>query len=202
VSYQRKDARYRQAKAEGFRARSAYKLIELDRRFRLLRPGAAVVDIGAWPGGWMQVAAERVGSHGRVVGIDLVPVDPLPASHTSTVVGDVGDPAVLDAALERLGRPADVVLSDAAPKLSGVRARDEAACESLGDAVLAALPRLLARDGALVTKTFMGAGHDDLMRRLRDRFDRVRLVRPESSRQGSAECYLVATGFHVTAPCG
>jgi 23S rRNA (uridine2552-2'-O)-methyltransferase len=202
VSYQRKDARYRQAKAEGFRARSAYKLIELDRRFRLLRPGAAVVDIGAWPGGWMQVAAERVGSLGRVVGIDLVPIDPLPASHTSTLVGDVGDPSVLEAALERLGRPADLVLSDAAPKLSGVRARDEAACESLGDAVLAALPRLLARGGILVMKAFMGAGHEDLLKRLRAQFDRVRVVRPEASRQGSAECYLVAAGFHATRRCG
>jgi len=195
VSYQRKDARYRQAKAEGFRARSAYKLIELDRRFRLLRPGAAVVDIGAWPGGWMQVAAERVGSLGRVVGIDVVPLDPLPEVHASTMIGDVGDPSVLTAVLDRLGRPADVVLSDAAPKLSGVRARDEAACESLGGAVLDALPRLLARGGVFVMKTFMGSGHDDLMKRLREQFDRVRLVRPDTSRQGSAECYLVATGF-------
>lgn len=197
MSYQRKDARYRQAKAEGFRARSAYKLIELDRRFRLLRPGAAVVDVGAWPGGWMQVAAERVGSLGRVVGIDLVPVDPLPASHTSTLVGDVGDPSVQTAALAHLGRPADVILSDAAPKLSGVRARDEAACEALGDAVLAALPRLLAPGGTLVMKTFMGAGHDELMKRLRDRFEGAKLVRPEASRQGSAECYLVATGLRT-----
>jgi 23S rRNA (uridine2552-2'-O)-methyltransferase len=202
VSYQRKDARYRQAKAEGFRARSAYKLIELDRRFRLLRPGAAVVDVGAWPGGWMQVAAERVGSLGRVVGIDLVPVDPLPSSHTSTLVGDVGDPSVQAEALARLGRPADVVLSDAAPKLSGVRARDEAACEALGDAVLAALPRLLAPGGTLVMKTFMGVGHNELMKRLRDRFEGAKLVRPGASRQGSAECYLVATGFRATEPCG
>jgi len=202
VSYQRKDARYRQAKAEGFRARSAYKLIELDRRFRLLRPGAAVVDIGAWPGGWMQVAAERVGSLGRVVGIDLVPVDPLPEAHASTLVGDVSDPSVLAAVLDQLGRRADVVLSDAAPKLSGVRARDEAACESLGGAVLDAVRQLLAKGGVLVMKTFMGSGHDELLRRLREQFEQVRLARPETSRQGSAECYLVAAGFHAQSRCG
>jgi 23S rRNA (uridine2552-2'-O)-methyltransferase len=194
VSYQRKDARYRQAKAEGYRARSAYKLLELDRRFRLLRPGASVVDLGAWPGGWLQVAADRVGLRGRVVGIDLVAIDPLPQPQVETLVGDVSDPATIARLRERLGRAADVVLSDAAPKLTGIRARDEAQCKALGDAILAALSPLLGAGGTLVMKAFMGS-ENDMRMRLRAGFERTQLVRPSSSRQGSSECYLVAMGF-------
>ena len=142
----------------------------------------------------MQVAADRVGTHGRVVGVDLVPMEPLAQTNATAVVGDLGDPAVLAAVLEQLGRAADVLLSDAAPKLSGVRARDEAQCETLAGAILDAIPKLLAPGGALVMKTFMGAGLDDVRRRLRADFQRVQLVRPASSRSGSSECYLIALG--------
>ena len=176
-------------------------MIELDRRFRLLRPGAAVVDLGAWPGGWMQVAAERVGPKGRVVGIDLVPIDPLPQPQATTLVGDLSDPAVIAASRERLGRAANVVLSDAAPKLSGVRARDEAQCEAVSAAILEALPSLLAERGAFVMKTFMRTGVDELQKRLARTFERVQLVRPAASRQGSSECYIVALG-HRQVPIG
>lgn len=143
----------------------------------------------------MQVAAERVGPTGRVVGVDLVPVDPLPQPQARSVVGDLGDPAVLAAVREHLGRPADIVLSDAAPKLSGIRARDEARCETLAASVLEALPRLLGERGALVMKTFMGSGVEEFQKSLRRNFERVQLVRPAASRQGSAECYLVGLGY-------
>lgn len=140
----------------------------------------------------MQVAADRVGPQGCVVGVDLVPIDPLPQPHATTLVGDLSDPAVIAASRERLGRAADLVLSDAAPKLSGVRARDEAQCEALATAILDALPTLLAERGAFVMKTFMNAGVDEVQKRLRRTFERVQLVRPSSSRQGSSECYIVA----------
>ena len=140
----------------------------------------------------MQVAAERVGRQGRVVGVDLVAVEPLAQSHATALVGDLGDPDVLAAVLEQLGRPADVVLSDAAPKLSGVRARDEAQCEALTAAILEAIPKLLAPGGAAVMKTFMGAGLEAVRRRLGTDFQRVQLVRPASTRSGSSEYYLVA----------
>jgi 23S rRNA (uridine2552-2'-O)-methyltransferase len=174
-------------------------LIELDRRFRLLKPGAAVADLGAWPGGWTQVAAERVGPTGRVVGIDLVPIDPLPQPQASTLVGDLSDPAAIVATRERLGRAADVVLSDAAPKLSGVRARDEVQCEALAGAILEALPSLLGERGAFVMKTFMNTGVENIQKQLRHNFERVQLVRPSASRQGSSECYLVALS-HRSSP--
>jgi len=199
VAYLRKDARYRQAKKAGYRARSAYKLIELDDKFHLLRPGAAVADIGAWPGGWMQVASERVGPRGRVVGIDVVPIDPLSAPNASTIVGDVSDSDVIEALRTSLGRPADVVLSDAAPKLTGVRARDEARSEDVVVAVVSALPRLLDRGGSFVTKTFMSPGEKALVDDLRHAFARVRPVRLESTRHGSSESYLVALDYHGPA---
>src|SRR5438477_13171047 len=127
MTYRRKDVHYRRARAAGYRARSAYKLLELDARFRLLHAGDRVVDLGAWPGAWLQVAHERVGLGGRVVGVDVVRVDPFPAANVALVTGDVREAATLDEVRARLdGTPADVVLSDLAPKLSGVRATDEA----------------------------------------------------------------------------
>ena len=125
MTYQRKDAHYRRARAEGYRARSVYKLAELDRRYRILRRGDAVVDLGAWPGGWLQLAHKRVGSEGRVVGVDLAAIQKLPVPNVELVLGDVRAPGTGDAILEGLGRRADVVLSDLAPKLTGIRATDE-----------------------------------------------------------------------------
>src|SRR5256712_5525195 len=125
MPYRRKDAYHRRARAAGYRARSAYKLSQLDSRFRLLRRGDVVVDLGAWPGGWLQVALEAVGPHGRVVGVDLVAVDPLPASNLRLVSGDVRDPSTWRALLEHLGRPADGVPSDLRPKPTRIPAADD-----------------------------------------------------------------------------
>jgi 23S rRNA (uridine2552-2'-O)-methyltransferase len=131
----------------------------------------------------------------------LVPIDPLPHPQVSTLVGNVSDSTVLAAARELLGRPADVVLSDAAPKLSGVRARDEAACEELAAAVLEAVPQLLAAGGTFVMKTFMGPWVEVVRGRLRGSFGRVQLVRPASSRQGSSESYVVALEYAPRSGC-
>src|SRR6267142_2460068 len=116
MTYRRKDAHYRRARAAGYRARSAYKLIELDERFRILQPGDYAIDLGAWPGGWLQVIVDRIGAEGRVVGVDTVPITPLPAPNVHLLTGDVRVPATATAVLEALGRPADVVVSDLAPK--------------------------------------------------------------------------------------
>jgi 23S rRNA (uridine2552-2'-O)-methyltransferase len=195
VTYRRKDAHYRRARAEGYRARSVYKLAELDRRYRILRRGDAVVDLGAWPGAWAQLAAERVGREGRIVAVDLVALDRLPAPNVALLVGDVRDLATADAVLERLGRPADVVLSDVAPKLTGIRATDEARIEELNAATLQLLPRILARDGRLVLKTFMSPGFAASLAAARGRFAEVRTTRPEATRRGSSELYLVGMRF-------
>ena len=195
MTYRPKDSYHRRARAAGYRARSAYKLIELADRFRLLRRGDHVVDLGAWPGGWLQVAVERIGADGRAVGVDVVPIDPLPAANVDSMSGDVRDPAVVRAVRERLGRAADLVLSDLAPKLTGVAATDEARQSELSTAVLAALPDLLRPHGRLVMKVFMGPDQPALLARLQTLFDEVRTTRAEATRRGSAELYAVCTGY-------
>jgi 23S rRNA (uridine2552-2'-O)-methyltransferase len=203
VTYQRKDAHYRRAKAEGLRARSAFKLAELDDRYRLLRKGDRVVDLGAWPGGWLQIALERIGARGRLVGIDLVPIEPLPARNVDLMVADVRDPDVRGRIADLLGGLADVVLSDVAPKLTGVRDVDDARCAEAFAAVVAALPGLLRPGGRALVKIFMGAGYRENLSRLRALFEDVASTRPEASRRGSAELYAIARGFRGTSPaCG
>ena len=195
MTYERKDAHYRRARAEGYRARSVYKLAELDRRWRLLRRGDAVIDLGAWPGAWLQLARERVGAEGRVVGVDLAKIEKLPAPNVALVVGDVREPATADAILERLGRQADVVLSDLAPKLTGIRATDEARSQELNETTLGLLPRLLAPGGRFAMKTFMSGDFEATLRATRARFDDVKTTRPDATRRGSSELYLLGLGF-------
>jgi 23S rRNA (uridine2552-2'-O)-methyltransferase len=197
VTYQRKDAHYRRARAEGYRARSVYKLAELDRRYRLLRKGDVVVDLGAWPGAWLQLALERIGPGGRVVGVDLAAIEKLPAPNVALVVGDLHDPATAEAIVERLGRPADVVLSDLAPKLTGIRATDDARAQALNETTLALLPRLLAPSGRFVMKTFMSGGFEAILAATRAFFAEVRTTRPEATRRGSAELYVLGLGFRA-----
>jgi len=197
VTYERKDAHYRRARAEGYRARSVYKLTELDRRWRLLRRGDAVIDLGAWPGAWLQLARERVGAEGRVVGVDLAKIEKLPAPNVAVVVGDVREPATAEAILERLGRPADVVLSDLAPKLTGIRATDEARSQELNETTLTLLPRLLAPGGRFVMKTFMSGDFEATLRAARALFDEVKTTRPDATRRGSSELYVIALGFRA-----
>jgi 23S rRNA (uridine2552-2'-O)-methyltransferase len=193
--YRRKDPYYRRARTEGYRARSAYKLAELSDRFRLLRRGDLVVDLGAWPGGWLQVALERVGPEGAVFGVDAVEVEPLSARNVHLVTGDVRDPATVRELGRRIGRPADIVLSDMAPKLTGVGGTDEARCAELVDAVAAALPTLLRPGGLVLTKVFMGPGYEAALRTLRGLFAEVRVTRPEATRHGSAELYAFGRGY-------
>ena len=195
MTYERKDAHFRRAKAQGLRARSAFKLAELDDRYRLLRRGHRVVDLGAWPGGWVQVAAERIGPTGRIVAVDLVRLDPLPFAHVVLVTGDVRDPAVVLSLQDAMGGLADVVLSDLAPKLTGVRSTDEARCAEIVETILGALPRLLRPGGATLVKLFMGPQYQEVLAQFRSAFLEVKTTRPEASRRASAELYVIAKGF-------
>lgn len=194
--YERKDSYYARAKRAGRRSRAAYKLEELNRQFRLLGRGARVLDLGAWPGGWLQVAAEAVGPQGRVVGIDLVPIEPLP-NHPQVALlkGDLNDPGMAAKLRECLGGQADVVMSDMAPKLSGVRDRDVAAAQRLAEIALAIALSLLRPGGDLLLKLFMSDEVSGFLARLRLSFDEVRTTRPEATRKGSAEIYALARGL-------
>lgn len=196
MAYQRKDRFHQRARREGLRSRAAYKLQEIQRRHRLLRAGSRVVDLGCWPGGWLQVAAAAVGPEGRVVGVDLAAVEPsLDLANAFAIEGDFSDPAVVERLRELLGGPAHVVLSDAAPKLTGVRATDRAREEAVLEAVESVLPRLLAPGGSLLVKLLDCPEAVAFEKRTRSRFREARQIRPEASRAGSTERYLLARGY-------
>ena len=179
------------AQQEGYRSRAVYKLAEIDRRDRLLRPGLRVVDLGAAPGGWSQYAAEKVGAAGRVVGSDILAMEPIPG--VEIVTGDFREDTVLLAILERLGgEPADLVLSDIAPNLSGMDAVDQPRAMHLCELALDLAVRVLKPNGAFLVKVFQGQGSDDFLRELKQRFRRVTIRKPEASRGRSREVYVLA----------
>jgi len=199
--YERKDRFHQRAKREGYRSRAAYKLLELQRSQRLLRPGQRVVDLGCWPGGWLQVAAAAVGPSGRVVGLDLADTQPLAATPQAVALrGDLSDPDTLRAVRDALGGAADAVLCDAAPKLTGVRATDRAREGALLEAIEAALPALLRPGGTLLVKILEGPEAREAVRRLGARFERTRTLRPRASRKGTTERYLLAQGWRAEVP--
>ena len=194
--YQRKDHFHQRAKREGFRSRAAYKLTEIQASHRLLRPGQRVADLGCWPGGWLQVAAEVVGASGRVVGVDIAALEPgIENENVIALSADLLDPGTAPAILAVLGGRADVVLCDAAPKLTGVRATDRAREEALLEGIAALLPELLVRGGALVLKILECPEAQAVERRLRADFDTARVAKPQATRKGSAERYLIARGY-------
>jgi 23S rRNA (uridine2552-2'-O)-methyltransferase len=196
VSYNRKDAFHQRAKREGFRSRAAYKLEEIQRTRRLLRKGQRVLDLGCWPGGWLQVASSIVGERGRVVGIDCAEVSPPFAEpQIETLVGDLGEAETAAALLRALGGPAHVVLSDAAPKTTGVRATDRAREEALLLAVSNLVPDVLAEQGDLLMKLLDCPEAQQVRESLRPRFESCKVFSVRASRKGSAERYLLARGF-------
>jgi 23S rRNA (uridine2552-2'-O)-methyltransferase len=193
---QRHDAAYRQAKQEGFAARAVYKLRELDKRFRLLGPGKRVLDLGCWPGSWLQYAAEKVGSEGLVVGIDLRPVDVSLPPWVETVTGDV-EHLDLQRVIERWGE-FDVVLSDMAPQTSGDKATDQWRSEALFEQAHGLATRLLRPGGHFAGKVFQGGRFPELLAALRAEFQEARAFRAPSSRKSSTEQYLVGRGLRAS----
>lgn len=193
------DPYVQRSKREGYRSRSAYKLMEIDDRDRLLAAGQVVVDLGAAPGGWSQVAARRVGPSGRVVAIDLLPMDPV--SGVTFVQADFGTRKGLDAVEAALGaRRADVVLSDMAPNLSGIAVSDQARSMSLAELARDFALLHLKSEGALLVKIFQGAGYDEYLKSLRSAFRKVVVRKPAASRDESAEQYLLARGLKNSGP--
>ncbi len=195
-SYERKDHFYRRAQHEGFRSRAAYKLEEIQTKHRLLRRGQRAIDLGCWPGGWLQVAASVVGPTGRVVGVDVAAVEPpIKNKNVIALCGDLTDPGLATRLIEALGGRADVLLSDAAPKLTGVRATDRVREEAVLEAVEGLLPELLRAGGSLLLKVLEGPEAQVVERRIRGAFERARPLRPAATRRGSAERYLLARGY-------
>jgi len=188
------DTWVKRSQADGYRSRASYKLIELDSKDRLFRPGQIVVDLGAAPGGWSQVAADRVGERGVVIASDILPMDPI--AGVSFVQGDFTEQSVLDSLLELLGdRRADVVISDMAPNMSGMAAVDIPKAMALIELALDMSRQVLAPGGMLVTKVFQGEGFEALLMAMRQSFSSVVSRKPDSSRARSREIYQVCKGF-------
>jgi 23S rRNA (uridine2552-2'-O)-methyltransferase len=187
------DPYVQRSKKEGLRARSAYKLAEIDQRDKLLKPGMVVVDLGAAPGGWSQVAAKKVGAQGLVVAIDLIAMEPIEGVRVlqDDFTSARGEQAVKEALA---GRKADVVLSDMAPNISGISVRDQALAFTLAEAARDFAVLHLKPEGVLLVKVFQGAGYDEYLRSLRHAFAKVVTRKPGASRDESTEQFLLARG--------
>jgi len=190
------DPYVRAAKDQGLRSRAAFKLLELDDRFHLLRPGLHVLDLGAAPGGWTQVAVRR--GVASVIAVDLLPVDPVPGA--TILEGDFTDPAVQARLGERLDGKADLVLSDMAPNTTGHAATDHLRIMALAELALDFALDMLAPGGAFVAKVFQGGSERTMLDRMKRHFAQVRHAKPPASRKESSELYVVATGFRAAKP--
>jgi len=192
--YQPHDQFYRKARAHGLPSRAAFKLEELIMRFKLIRSGTRIVDLGCAPGGWLTVLAHAAGPAGHVVGVDLVQCA-VTGVNVSTIVGDIEDDTLRIEVTARLGGPADLVTSDVAPKLSGIVDRDQARSHDLLAAGLKFARGVLKPGGTMIAKLFMGTGFAESISLFRTAFDKVDLTRTKATRPGSAELYVVARSF-------
>jgi 23S rRNA (uridine2552-2'-O)-methyltransferase len=190
----RDDPYVQQAQREGYRSRACYKLLELQEKDHLIRPGMTVVDLGSAPGGWSQVAADLVGHKGRVVASDILHMDNL--AGVEFIQGDFTEDDVFDLILAAIGgEPVDLVVSDMAPNMSGVTAVDQPRSMYLVELALDMARKVLAPGGSFAAKVFQGEGFDEFFRDTRDSFDKVMTRKPKASRPRSREVYLVARGY-------
>ena len=181
---------------EGYRSRAVYKLIELNDKAQFLKPGQTVVDLGAAPGGWLQVASKIVGEKGKVIGLDLLPIDPLP--EVQTIQGDFREEEILKQLQNLLhGAKVDLVLSDMAPNMSGMAAVDQPRAMYLCELALDFAVEHLKPGGWLVAKVFQGEGFEEFLKQVRQHFSRVSMKKPKASRPKSREMYLVAGNFKL-----
>ena len=187
------DPYVRAAKQEGFRSRAAFKLVELDDKYRFLKKGARVLDLGAAPGGWSQVAAKRVGERGRIVAADILEIEPL--AGVIVLQCDLLDPETPERLKAALDGPADIVLTDMAAATTGHRATDHLRTVALFEAALDVAEDVLKPGGVFVGKVFQGGASGELLARVKKLFREVKHVKPPASRAESVELYLVATGF-------
>ena len=191
-----KDPYVRKARSEGYRSRAAYKLIEADARDRFLVPGARVVDLGAAPGGWSQVAMQRVAPGGKVIAVDLLEIAPI--SRLTVLRGDCREPGIQAQLAQALGGvKADVVLSDMSPNISGIASADQARAAELVRMAIGFCRAQLKREGAFLVKVFQGEEFSRVLQEMKHVFREVRTLKPAASREESRETYLLARGLQV-----
>lgn len=188
------DPYVKRAQKEGYRSRASYKLLELNEKDKLIRPGMLVMDLGAAPGGWSQVAGRLVGDRGRVLATDILPMDSL--ENVDFIQGDFTEEPVFNQILAALdGRRPDLIISDMAPNLSGIEAADQASSMYLVELALDMARQVLKPGGAFVAKVFQGEGSDQYLKEVRSSFEKVAIRKPGASRPRSREIYVVAKGF-------
>jgi 23S rRNA (uridine2552-2'-O)-methyltransferase len=182
------------AKQDGYRSRASYKLLELNEKDRLFHPGMTVVDLGAAPGGWSQIAIEKAGDNGVVIASDILEMEPI--AGVTFIQGDFTEDAVYDQIMASIGdRPVDLVISDMAPNMSGMSAIDQPRAMHLVELALDLAERTLKKDGVFLAKVFQGEGFDQYLKQIRENFKTVITRKPEASRARSREVYLLAKGF-------
>lgn len=197
LSERRQEHYYRLAKKLDYRSRASFKLIQIDERFNIFEEGDAVVDLGASPGGWLQVAKECVGD-GVVIGVDLRHIRPLDG--VVTIIGDITSPDTMERLLNEIGGKADVILSDMAPNIGGHYSTDHARSVHLCTYAIAVAERILKRDGRMVMKVFMGDMFGSLRKEMEERFQSVKVHSPDATRETSSEVYVIAKGFKALPP--
>jgi len=193
VQERKRDYYYRKAKEEKYRSRAAYKLFEAIERYRFIKNGDVVVDLGAAPGGWVQASRKIVGSKGFVLGVDLKPLEPFPQSNVRTIIGDINEQETIEQILSVLPRKADVVISDVSPNISGIWEVDHARQIDLAHQALKIALETLRPSGNFFVKVFQGDLLSDFIKKVRRHFDTVRIIKPKASRSKSSEIFVLGT---------
>lgn len=188
------DPYVKQAQQEGYRSRAAFKLIEIQEKHKIIRPGMAVLDVGAAPGGWTQLVADWIGVKGKVIAVDLLAIDPISNDNTTIIQGDITSEEVWEQVEAALlpKKQFDVVLSDMAPNMSGINVADQARIMGLVEHLVELVDPVLADGGVLLVKVFQGIGFDELLKQLRKTYKKVQTIKPPASRKRSRELYLLA----------
>lgn len=191
-----KDPYVKRAQQQGYRSRAVYKLLELQQRDKLIKSGMTVVDLGASPGGWSQLASQLIGDKGRVIALDILPMTPIPG--VFFIQGDFQDPEIINHLLQEIGSEGvDLVISDMAPNMSGMVSVDQPRMMYLAELTLSVAQQILKPGGCLLLKIFQGSGYEDFLRALRVHFKPVVIRKPDASRSRSAEVYLLAKNYVV-----
>jgi 23S rRNA (uridine2552-2'-O)-methyltransferase len=191
----KKEHYYKTAKKENYRSRASYKLTQLDKKFKIIREGYKVVDLGAAPGGWSQVALEKVGEDGMVLGVDLQKIKPFNEENFVFIRGDFTSTEIQKEIYSAINGKAEVIISDAAPSLSGIKDIDQLRAMDLAENVIKIAGNLLQPKGTLLMKTFQGPGYPELLKKLKNEFKLVKTTKPASSRKLSSEMYIIGIGF-------
>jgi 23S rRNA (uridine2552-2'-O)-methyltransferase len=186
----------KQAQKQGYRSRSAFKLLEIQQKDQLIKPGQTIIDLGAAPGGWSQVLSEIMQGKGRIIALDILPMDPL--AHVEFIQGDFREPEVLQMLLNQLGEhKADLVISDMAPNTSGIESVDQPRAMYLAELAEDLALQVLKTGGMFLVKIFQGQGSEELIKKLRQNFQKIIIRKPKASRARSREAYLLAKGYNL-----